>query len=327
VSELAIQTRRLRKEFDATVAVRDLTLSVARGEVVGFLGPNGAGKTTSMKMLLGLVHPTAGSGSVLGASLGSLEARRGVGFLPEHFRFHEWLSGYEVMLLHGRLLGLRGGVLRSQIEALLARVELSEAASRRVRDYSKGMQQRLGLAQALMGEPQLVFLDEPTSGLDPLGRRLVRGILEQLKADGTTVFLNSHLLSEVERTCDRVLFVREGRVIHSMSLGASDDGGIEAELRLDRMSPAIAQGLAQRAEHVEVDGLVVTLALASEEPLPGITRWLAEQGAGLFHLSVRGRALEDVFVELMTGPEEPSGARPAGGRSAAPEHSGCAGQE
>jgi ABC-2 type transport system ATP-binding protein len=311
VSDLAIETRRLRKEFGATIAVRDLSLSVARGEVLGFLGPNGAGKTTSMKMLLGLVRPTAGEGAVLGAPLGSLAARRGIGFLPEHFRYHEWLRGREVLDLHGRLLGLRGAALRGQIDTLLGRVELAEAASRRVHDYSKGMQQRLGLAQALLGRPQIVFLDEPTSGLDPLGRRLVRGILEELKAAGTTVFLNSHLLSEVERTCDRVLFVRGGRVVHAMSLGPGSDGRIEADLRLDRMTPAIEEGLARLAERVEVDGASLTLTLPSEASLPDVTRWLARQGAGLFHLAVRRRSLEAVFVELMEGPARASGVRPA----------------
>jgi ABC-2 type transport system ATP-binding protein len=300
VSDFAIETRRLRKCFGGKVAVRELSLAVPRGEVVGFLGPNGAGKTTSMKMLLGLVRPSSGCGALLGAPLGNVAIRRHVGFLPEHFRFHEWLSGRELLSLHGRLLGLEGTALSSQVDALLARLQLEEAAARRVRDYSKGMQQRLGLAQALLNDPKLVFLDEPTSGLDPLGRLLVRGVIEQLRARGTTVFLNSHLLSEVERTCDRVIFIKDGRAIRDMTL-AADDRTFEAALRVDRITPAVVQELARRAQRVEQDGLCLRLTLDSEERLPEITRWLASEGIGLYHLAARRRSLETVFVELMQG--------------------------
>jgi ABC-2 type transport system ATP-binding protein len=298
VSPFAIETQRLRKSFGTKTAVRDLSLGVRRGEVVGFLGPNGAGKTTSMKMLLGLVRPSSGRGVLLDAPLGDVTARRHVGFLPEHFRFHEWLTGRELLQLHGRLLGIRGSALTAQVEALLARVQLTDAASRRVHEYSKGMQQRIGLAQALLNDPQLVFLDEPTSGLDPLGRLLVRGVIEELKARGTTVFLNSHLLSEVERTCDRVLFIKAGRIIRDMPLDTSENG-FEAELRLDRAPPDVVQGLGRYAERVEQDGLVLRLSLTSEERLPEITRWLASQGVGLYNLAARRRSLEAVFLELM----------------------------
>jgi ABC-2 type transport system ATP-binding protein len=298
VGSFAIKTRRLRKDFGSKLAVRDLTLSVPRGEVVGFLGPNGAGKTTSMKMLLGLVRPTSGQGVLLGAPLGDVATRRHIGFLPEHFRFHEWLSGRELLRLHGRLLGLRGATLAAQVEALLARVQLTDAAQRHVREYSKGMQQRLGLAQALLNSPDLVFLDEPTSGLDPLGRLLVRSIIEDLKARGTTVFLNSHLLSEVERTCDRVLFVRAGCVIHDMPL-ADSDAGVETEMRVDRVTSELLQALARFASDVKQEGTLLRLRVASEERLPEMTRWLASQGVGLYHLAVQRRSLEAVFVELM----------------------------
>jgi ABC-2 type transport system ATP-binding protein len=301
VSDLAIETRQLRKNFGRKTAVRDLTLRVPRGEVVGFLGPNGAGKTTSMKMLLGLVRPTSGHGVLMGAPLGDVAARRHIGFLPEQFRFHEWLSGRELLRLHGQLLGLRGAALSAQVDELLARVELKEAAARRVHEYSKGMQQRLGLAQALLNSPELVFLDEPTSGLDPLGRLLVRGVIEELKARGTTVFLNSHLLSEVERTCDRVLFIRAGRIIRDMPLDESD-GRLSVEMRLERTTPALMAGLARLAGEVRQDGASLRLRVDSERQLPEITRWLASQGVGLYHLAAERRSLETVFVELMQEP-------------------------
>jgi len=314
VAAFAIETRGLRKDFGSKLAVRDLTLNIPQGEVVGFLGPNGAGKTTSMKMLLGLVRPTAGQGVLLGAPLGDVAARRRIGFLPEHFRFHEWLSGRELLRLHGGLLGLRGAALAREAEDLLARVRLSEAAGRRVREYSKGMQQRLGLAQALLSSPDLVFLDEPTSGLDPLGRVLVRGIIEDLRTRGTTVFLNSHLLSEVERTCDRVLFIRAGRVIRDMPL-AESDRGIETEMRLDRVTSELLQGLTSFAREVRADGTVVRLRVDSEERLPEMTRWLAAQRVGLYHLAARPLSLEAVFVELM-------GAEAADGSSHSPAPAG-----
>jgi len=211
---LIIETHELRKQFGPTVAVSDLSLDVSAGEIFGFLGPNGAGKTTSIKMLLALVEPTSGTGQVLGEPLGHRAARARIGFLPEHFRFHDTLTATELLRFHGRLYGLQGALLDARVDRLLARVDLVDAADRPLRGYSKGMLQRAGLAQALVHDPQLVFLDEPTSGLDPLGRLLVRDILGELRSRGVSVFLNSHLLGEVETTCDRVAFVKQGRVVH-----------------------------------------------------------------------------------------------------------------
>ncbi len=295
---LALEARGLRKDFGDTAAVRDLSLSVPRGEIFGFLGPNGAGKTTSMKMLLGLVRPTSGSGRLLGASLGDPAGRARVGYLPEHFAFHEWLEARELLRFHARLLGLSGHGLETHLTDLLVRVGLAEASHRRVRDYSKGMKQRLGLAQALLGEPELVFLDEPTSGLDPLGRRLVRDVIRELRAAGTTVFLNSHLLSEVEVTCDRVVFVKGGRVVREMTLGAADRD-LEVELRLERTSPEVLAALARFGRDLREDGAFLRLRIDGEEHLPEMTRWLAAQGIGLYHLAARRPSLEDLFLEII----------------------------
>jgi ABC-2 type transport system ATP-binding protein len=298
VAELALEARALRKDYGPKTAVRDLTLSVPRGEVFGFLGPNGAGKTTSVKMLLGLVHPTSGRGRLLGAPMGAPLARARVGYLPEHFAFHEWLRGRELLRFHGRLLGLGGPPLEAGIEGLLRRVELVEAADRCLREYSKGMKQRIGLAQALLGDPELVFLDEPTSGLDPIGRLLVRDVIRELKARGTTVFVNSHLLSEVEVTCDRVAFVKDGRVVREMTLGAAERG-LEVELRLERSSPAILEELARFGRDVREEEGWVRLRVEGEEHLPEMSRWLAAQGIGLYHLAASRRSLEDVFLEVV----------------------------
>ena len=239
--EYAIETAALRREFGRNVAVAGLSLAVPRGEVFGFLGPNGAGKTTSLKLLLGLVAPTSGSGTVLGAPLGNTEARARIGFLPEHFRFHDCLNARELLYFHGRLLGLPARGLDTRIEALLLRVGLDDAAHRPLRTYSKGMVQRAGLAAALLGSPELVFLDEPTSGLDPLGRLLVRDVIDELRASGASVFLNSHLLGEVEATCDRVAFVKNGLVLHEMELGSAA-GTLDVELRLGSADDALLEG-------------------------------------------------------------------------------------
>src|SRR2546423_134888 len=215
-----IETSHLRRRFGEKLAVAALSITVRRGEVFGFLGPNGAGKTTSLKMLLALIEPTSGRGTMLGKPLGDRASRAKVGFLPEHFRFQDWLTGRELLRFHGRLYGLSGHALDAKAETLLHRVDLVDAADRPIKGYSKGMTQRIGIAQALLNDPEIVFLDEPTSGLDPLGRLLVRDLIRELSSHGTSVFLNSHLLGEVEATCDRVVFVKQGRVIHELDMTA-----------------------------------------------------------------------------------------------------------
>ena len=181
--------------------MRNLSLTVRRGEIFGFLGPNGAGKSTSIKMLLGLVKPTSGEAFVLGTPSNDVDIRRKIGFLPEDFRFYEWLTAAELLELHGRLSGVSASKLRDRVPALIDLVGLTPHRDKRLQNFSKGMLQRIGLAQALIHEPELIFLDEPTSGLDPMGRRMVRDIIRAQRDRGATVFLNSHLLSEVELVC------------------------------------------------------------------------------------------------------------------------------
>lgn len=301
---VVIETLALRKEFGRQAAVCDLWLEVRRGEVFGFLGPNGAGKTTSLKMLLGLVRPSGGDGTVLGAPLGDRRARSRVGFLPEHFRFHEYLTARELLRMHGRLLGLRGPVLEASIGQWLERVNLQTAADRLMREMSKGMMQRLGLAQALLGMPELVFLDEPTSGLDPLGRVLVRELIEELRGRCATVFLNSHLLGEVEAICDRVVFVKQGRAVHELSLAQSPT--LDLELILERVDEATLQGLAAFGRDIRCDGSIVRLRAATDDVMPEIARWLVARGVGIRGLASRRKSLEEWFVEVM-GSEQGAG--------------------
>src|SRR5258705_3348376 len=177
MSEFAIETRALRKVFGSRTAVRGLSLTVNRGEIFGFLGPNGAGKSTSIKMLLGLVRPTGGEAFVLGAPIGDVDVRRRIGFLPEDFRLYDWLSATELLEMHGRLAGMSNARARARTPEVLDIVGMTPHARRLVRGFSKGMLQRVGLAQALIHEPEIIFLDEPTSGLDPMGRRMVRDVI------------------------------------------------------------------------------------------------------------------------------------------------------
>ncbi|MFM7231539.1 MAG: ABC transporter ATP-binding protein [bacterium] len=291
----AIETEHLRRRFGDKLAVADLTLSVARGEVFGFLGPNGAGKSTTLKMLLGLLEPSGGRGRLLGAPIGDRAARAKVGFLPEHFRFQDWLTGRELLHFHGRLYGLGGAPLERRADALLERMDLVDAADRPIRTYSKGMTQRIGLAQGLLNDPHVVFLDEPTSGLDPLGRRLVREVIHELRSGGTTVFLNSHLLGEVEATCDRVVFVKQGRVVHELALAEAPEV-LEVELRVEGASEGV---LAAHGTVLARDGARVRMRIADEAALPRLTTALVTAGARLYALTPLRRSLEGTFLEVM----------------------------
>jgi ABC-2 type transport system ATP-binding protein len=207
----ALELRGLVKRYGSVEALAGVDVHVAPGELVGLLGPNGAGKSTLTKIACGLVRPTRGTAFVDGAPAGSIEARRSIGYLAELFRFPGWASADEVLLLHQRLAGSSGGA--AERERLLDLVALAHARDRRVEEMSKGMQQRLGIAQALVGRPRVLLLDEPTSALDPVGRRTVRALLEELRERGTSVLLNSHLLSEVELVCDRVVILLAGKVV------------------------------------------------------------------------------------------------------------------
>jgi len=302
--EAVVETRGLRKQFGEKVAVEELTLRVNAGEVFGFLGPNGAGKTTSLKMLLGLVEPTAGQGTVLGAPIGDRRARARLGFLPEHFRFQEWLTGRELLQFHGELFGMRGASLDARADELLARVDLLDAAHRPIRTYSKGMMQRVGLAQALVHSPALVFLDEPTSGLDPLGRLLVRDIIRELREQGTAVFLNSHLLGEVEATCDRVVFVKEGRTVHELALGA-ETAGVDVEIRAAGLDDSTIEALARIGAVTESQDRLVRLRVAGEDQLPEIARLLVERGVALYEMKAARKSLEAWFLEVMGDEQRP----------------------
>lgn len=298
----AIRTEHLRKTFGGKTAVEDLTLEVEPSEVFGFLGPNGAGKSTSVKMLLGLVRPDSGKAWVLDRPAGDVQTRSRLGFLPEHFHFQEWLNADELLRAHGALLGMARAAVRTQAEKLLDLVGLRDHRKKRIGEYSKGMKQRIGLAQALLNHPDLIFLDEPTSGLDPAGRLLVRDIIREQKTRGAAVFLNSHLLGEVEATCDRVAFIRSGRVLEVHHLEDLASAEITVTVRARNLSAASIESLAEWADIVERNGSLLRLSVSDEELLPRVLERLVQSGAEVFEFSPRRPSLEEIFIRIV-GPE------------------------
>jgi ABC-2 type transport system ATP-binding protein len=295
----AIETNQLRKVFGDYAAVKGLTLQVKQGEVFGFLGPNGAGKTTSMKMLLGLIAPTSGEAALLGKPIGDREVMSRVGFLPEHFRFQEWLSADEFLLLHGQLLGMKKEDLQGRRNELLERVGLTPFRDKHLRTFSKGMLQRVGLAQALLNRPALVFLDEPTSGLDPVGRRLVRDVIREVRLQGTSVFLNSHLLSEIEVTCDRVAFIQHGEVVRVLELASLSNDQTSVTIRISNLGAESVNGLSQWGREIQMDGELLHMIVPSETVLPDVTRYLVSQKAEVYSITPNRMSLEDIFIETV----------------------------
>jgi ABC-2 type transport system ATP-binding protein len=273
-----LAVRELSKRYGKQEALAGVDLEVEAGQLVGLLGPNGAGKSTLTKIACGLVRPSGGGVEVLGQPAGSLEARAALGYLAELFRFPGWCTADELLRLHQRLAGSAGG--EAERRELLDLVELGAAADKRVEAMSKGMQQRLGVAQALVGSPRLLLLDEPTSALDPVGRRIVRELLEELRRRDVAVLLNSHLLSEVELICDHVAIIAGGRLVKA---------GTPQELA----GPA--------AVEVETGSGVKTFEGATREDAPRIVADLVAAGEQVYRVEVRHSSLEDVYLEAVGG--------------------------
>jgi ABC-2 type transport system ATP-binding protein len=274
----ALSARGLEKQYGRIIALAGVDVEVAEGELVGLLGPNGAGKSTLVKIACGLVRPTRGEAEVCGARAGSLEARRRLGYLAELFRFPGWYSADELLELHQRLAGSQRG--EAERGELLELVGLAEARDRRVEEMSKGMQQRLGIAQALIGAPPLLLLDEPTSALDPVGRRTVRLLLEELQRRGTSVLLNSHLLSEIELVCDRVVILLGGKVVAE---------GSPAEL-----------GRARGVEVETDDGTRIYEGVRRQE-VPVLVERLVADGRRVYGVRLLTSTLEETYLEVVGG--------------------------
>ena len=293
----AIRTEGLVKRFGTTVALDGLSMAVDRGEVFGFLGPNGAGKTTAVKLLLGLARPTAGRAEVLGRPMGDRGARARIGYLPELFRYQPWLRAREVLELHCQLARLPTDRWREEVGAALEVVGLADRAELLVGGFSKGMQQRLGLGVALLGAPDLVILDEPTSALDPVGRSDVRSIIRDARARGTTVFLNSHLLTEVERVCDRVAIVDHGRVL---AAGRLDEllGEPAVRIRATDVGADAIRRLAAFGRPI-VDGDLLTIDPIDPARVPDAVAELVAAGARIHSVDAGRGSLEARFLALL----------------------------
>lgn len=307
MSEAVLDADRLTKAYGKTIALRGVTLTVAPGEAVGLLGPNGAGKTTTVKILTGLVRPSSGTARLFGRPAGDPRARQRLGYLPELFRFPDWMTGEQVVEFHADLAGVSRADRPARVAEVLEKVGLGARGRDRVGAYSKGMSQRLGLAQAIVGRPELLLLDEPTSALDPVGRRDVRELVSELKAEGVAVVLNSHLLTEVERVCDRVIVIDKGHVKFSGSLDQLTGAGTSLHIAVGRVDDVLRPALAEfgRVTVAASGDVQVTL----EPPWDDVPDEAAEHVAaavtagpwGLRGLVVSRATLEDAFVAMVSG--------------------------
>jgi ABC-2 type transport system ATP-binding protein len=302
----AIEFRGVNKVFkrvfgqERVDALKDVSFSVARGEVCGFLGPNGAGKTTSIGILMGFLFPSSGAVRVLDCEPGDVRAKAQIGFLPENFAFYRFLTGPKLLALHLDLSGRRVADPFSFIAALLAQVKLEGYESLRISKYSRGMVQRLGIAQALIGDPQLLVLDEPTSGLDPAGRKEVLDLVHSLKQAGKTIFLSSHILPEVEQICDRVVIIDRGRLIRSGRLDEILRPGGRIEIEVDQLTEAAGNAAAEHGAEIDRDVHRIRL-LVEPERKREVIEALWANGCDVIRMNPVKDSLEDVFLKLVGG--------------------------
>lgn len=302
MSDMVIQTWGLTKQYGGQAGCRDISLQVPRGVVYGFIGPNGAGKSTFVRTLLGLIHPTSGRAEILGQPLGNVESRRKVGYLPELFRYQDWLTGRQLLDVHADLAGVPRSEKKKRIADLVERVGLAGREKERIRRYSKGMQQRIGLACALISDPDLIFLDEPTSALDPIGRRDVRDLITALRDEGKTIFLNSHLLAEVESVCDQVAIINKGSLVAQGDWRTLCDFKAEVKVRAEGADEAVWSDLsslvqgARLLSHQEGRPAEWQIQCSSEADVPEIIRALSARDIKLYEVTPVQLHLEEVFM-------------------------------
>jgi ABC-2 type transport system ATP-binding protein len=295
-----IETRNLVKRYDRVTALKGVSLAVPRGQIFGLLGPNGAGKTTLVKVLLGLTKPSAGEAFLLERPAGTTPVRKHVGYLPEDHRFPEYHTAYSLLDYYAALLEVPHAGRRERIEGNLAKVGLSERMHTKVRTYSKGMRQRLGIAQALFHDPEVIFLDEPTDGVDPVGRREIRDMMLALKSEGRTIFLNSHLLGEVEQVCDRVAILNRGEVVREGDVATltRQRGLFVVGLAPGQQFPA--DEVRQLGYAVTANGTVWEVEVEDGQSIDPVVDLLRARGLSLRHLTEKRESLEDLFLKVVT---------------------------
>jgi ABC-2 type transport system ATP-binding protein len=286
-------------------ALKPLTLNVEEGEIFGFLGPNGAGKTTTLKMLMGLVFPTGGSARILGMDVNDPQVKAQIGFLPEQPYFYDYLTAHELLAYYGRLSGVGGKDLSQRVEKVLERVGLRDVSGVQLRKFSKGMLQRVGIAQAILHEPKVVFFDEPMSGLDPMGRREVRDLMEQLKQEGKTVFFSTHILSDAEALCDRVAVIHLGEL---RAVGAVADltSGVQGKIEMVWRGTTVPASIKALGGECHVTGDTVR-AVLSEESQDLAVDALRRERLHLVSLVPVRTTLEQYFVEKLKRSEKTAG--------------------
>lgn len=301
---IALRTDHLSKTFalgffrKKVAAIRDVSLEVRAGEIFGLLGPNGAGKTTTIKVLLGLIRPSAGTAEVLGRPIGDLWAKRRLGYLPESPYFYDYLTGRELLVFMAKLHGMSRAEARSRASELLERVGLAHAADMALRRYSKGMLQRVGIGQALINDPELVILDEPLTGLDPLGRKDLRALIEDLRARGKTVVLSSHILSDVELLADRVAIVVKGRTVDTGPLHELlDPRVISTDVVVAGASEALVTALEEAGHIAARSGETIRLVLAGDERVGEVLDLIRQHDGQVREVSPRKESLEDLVVK------------------------------
>ena len=310
-----IETRELRKRYGRIEALKGVSIQVEKGQIYGLLGQNGAGKTTLIKILLGIVKITEGEAELLGATAGTTSIRQRVGYLPEDHQFPGYHTGYSLMDFYGQLYGVSRDDRRKKIPETLELVGISGRMNSKIKTYSKGMKQRLGIAQALLHDPEVIFLDEPTDGVDPLGRREIRELMSRLKERGHTIFLNSHLLGEVELICDRVAILQKGKRIHEGTIAelTAQKGRFEVGLAIGQRFPETET--AQLGYSVKIMNLgggkkaaapaieLWEIGLREGQTIDPLVRMIMEKGLNLRHLAEKKQSLEDVFLATVEGAE------------------------
>jgi ABC-2 type transport system ATP-binding protein len=298
---MVIETQKLTKVYGKKTGCSDVTISVEKGEIYGFLGPNGAGKSTFVKMLTGLLFPTSGRAEILGKPIGNVATRANIGYLPENFKYQDWMTGVDLLSFHASLYKLGRKESRLRIEEVLELVRLKGNENYKIGTYSKGMQQRIGIASALLPDPALLFLDEPTSALDPIGRKEVRDIMQDLKNRGKTIFLNSHLLSEVEMVCDSVAFINKGIIIKQGKMDEILESKVVLDIKADNINKVIIDKLNEIDRDMIINTNKIKINLQCREDIPKIAALIIENGGSLYELTPNRGSLENLFMSLMEG--------------------------